>query len=342
MLKKTSYFLFSTLLFTATSLAAGMPPPSVDVITVKMSELKPTIDAAGTFKAEHGVTIRTEIPGKITQVFFKSGDMVKQNDKLIELNNEISSAQLKSFQADLQLSKVDFERTNKLHQKNLMSTADYDKAMARVASDQAHVDEAQARFNQSIIKAPFAGRVGLVQINMGDYVNAGDKITDLEDDDPIYIDFNLPETYLSKIQIGQDVSVKSDVAPQKEFKGKIIAKDIIANPETRSVVMRASVPNPKGEMIPGTFATLTIYQPAEDNTIKLPHSAISYSPAGNFVYRVVNGNAEKVVVTLGHSDNETVVVTSGLKENDKIIINGIDKVQPGAPVQINKSLNKPS
>ena len=334
---KRNGFLCILLLFsTIAKSEMTMPPPSVDVVSVQLSTLKPTIEAVGTFKAEHGITVRAEITGKVTAVFFKSGDMVKQDDKLIQLNQAILEAQLKSYQSDLQLSQLDFDRTNKLHQKNLMSKADFDKAVAKVNSDQAHVDEAKAKLEQTIIKAPFAGKVGLVQINVGDYLSPGDKITDLEDNDPIFVDFNLPETYLSQIKIGQDVLVHSDVVPHKSFRGKVIATDVIANQETRSVIMRASIPNPNWELVPGTFATLTIYLPEKKDVLKLPHAAINYSASGNFVYRVNNDKVEKVSVKLGYSDESNVVVEDQLKVGDKIIVNGIDKVQPGMPVKINK------
>ena len=328
-------FIFISLtFFVANSFAQGAPAPLVEAITVKTTKLNPELKAFGTLKAEHGITIRSEVPGRITDIYFKSGDSVQKNQKLVQLNSLVLSAQLKVYEAQLKLSRLNYDRISQLSKKNLVPAAELDKATATLDSDQAHVDEAKARLEQTTILAPFAGNLGLNQLSVGDYLQIGDKIVDLEDSDPIFVDFNIPEVYLSQIGIGYKVTVRSDITPQEIHQGSIVAKDIVANQFTRSIQVRARLPNPNLKLLPGTFAGVLIHLPPQTGIIQIPQLAVSYSEDGNFVYRVIDGNAKKTKVELGYVSESSVVVTKGLKAGDTVITIGTDKVLNDAPVQI--------
>lgn len=308
------------------------PPSFVETTTVKFTSRQQQVAATGTLNAIPGIVIKPEISGRITKMYFKSGDAVAKGAPIIEINPDIIKAQLAQAQATLQLTKLNYERAVQLYKTHDISKADFDKSTADYNSAKASVDQAKAQLQQTVILAPFNGKLGLSQVNLGDFVSPSTEIVNLQSIDPIYVDFSIPEVYVSKVARGQNVLVRTDAYPGVTFNGKVEALESAINQANRTLMLRASIPNKDGKLIPGTFVEVSVLINQENQVIEIPQTAVVFSPEGNFVYRVVDGKAAKTIVTLGDRDADKVVVKTGLNSGDIIITSGQLKVQDGSPV----------
>ena len=314
---------------------AAIPPAMVETATVQYSTVFDQLTATGTLVAIPGVVVKPEISGRITNVYFKSGDEVKAGTPLIEIYPDIMKAQLLQSQAELKLNKLNFDRYAKLYTTRTVSKADYDQAKAAFESSVAKVAQSQASLNQTLIKAPFDGHLGVNLISIGQYISVGQDIVSLESLDPIYVDFTVPEIYTSKVAINQLVKIKSDAYPDDKFQGKIVAIDPLVSQAARSLKVRAEIANKDKKLLPGSFADVVVFVGAAQQVIKVPQTAITYDSNGNYVYRVVANKAVKTLVTLGARDNQNIVVKRGLKVGDTIVTAGQLKIsQDGTPVVI--------
>lgn len=311
-----------------------MPPSFVETSTVALSNRQQQVAATGTLTAIPGIVIKPEISGRVTKVYFKSGDTVKKGAPIIEIYPDIIKAELAQAEATLQLTKLNYDRSVQLYKSHDVSKADNDKATADYNSAKARVEQAKAQLSQTTIVAPFNGRLGLSQINIGDFVSSGTEIVNLQSMDPIYVDFSIPEVYISKVATGQDVKVRTDAYPGVTFIGKVEALESAINQANRTLMLRASIPNKDGKLIPGTFVEVSVLVNVEQQAIEIPQTAVVFSPEGNFVYKVIDGKASKAIVTLGDRDADKVVVKNGLVAGDVIITSGQLKVQDGAPVMV--------
>ena len=339
MLKRTLtiLLLFSTVLVSVDTLAKekdsnALPPTIVKVITAKQKEWQATVKAIGSLSAIEGIDVNPEIPGRVINIYFKSGQYVKKGQPIIQLYSDIIKASLESAKAQLKLSKVDFDRFFKLYKQGFYSKADLDKATATRDSSQSSVDLYEAQLSQTLIKTPFAGKLGLRKISIGDFLSAGEAIVSIEAVDPIRIDFSIPEVYIEQIKIGDEISIKSH-AFKETYKGKIYAFNSIVDTKTRSLDMRASIPNKQYKLIPGTFIEVTVYFGDKKNLVVVPQNAIVYSPSGNYVYRMIENKAVKTPVKLGKKiENNEVIILEGLKTGDVVITEGQLKLYDGSKV----------
>lgn len=339
---------FSALLFalSVTSVAAGghkgaaagaMPPAIVEVAPVKYSVIYDKVTATGTLTAFPGVVIKPEISGRITNIYFKSGDKVAAGASLIELYPDIVKAQLTQAQAELKLAQLNFDRYARLYETRTVPKADYDKSKSALDASKGKVEQAQASLSQTLIRAPFAGRLGIIQVSLGQYISAGQDMVSLEALDPIYVDFGVPETYVGKIVVGQELNVRIGSYPNETFRGRVQAIDPLVNQRTRSMTVRAAIPNKDEKLLPGVFADVTLFLSGEKKILEISQTAIVYDPNGDYVYRVIGGKAVKTVVKLGARDAKSVVVQSGLNEGDVIVTAGQLKITLGpgdAPVPV--------
>lgn len=341
MLRKSisNIFLLITLFFCGenTIFAAGGNGGNAPVV-VEASEIKLTTDAdqtsaIGTLISIPGITVKPEISGRITKISFKSGDFVQKGDVLIEINPDIVKAKLDEAIAKLRLNKLNYSRAFKLYQTHDISKSDFDQAQANYYAAKAQVESAQATLQQSTIVAPFAGRLGLSQVTVGDYVNSGQNIVNLQTIDPLKVDFSIPETYQNKVAIGQQVSLRTEAYPQIIFTGNVEAFESLINQNNRTLNVRANVPNKDGKLIPGGFVEVTL-KFSEQKLIMIPQTAIVYAPDGNYVFKIVANTAEKTPVTLGEKNNNNVVVKTGLKVGDVVVTAGQIKLYQGAKVVI--------
>lgn len=322
--------------FKSASQEGGMPPAIVDIQPVKMENWQTEITAIGSLASSQGVVIKPEISGRVTAIYFRSGDYVKANTLLVQINPDILKAEVIAMQAQAKLSKANYERGLTLFQKKVFAQADLDKFLATYQSDIANVANAQAKLDQTLIRAPFAGRIGLRLVDLGSFLNAGEPVANLNAIDPLRVDFKLPEVYLSQLAVGQTVSIISSAYPKEAFKGKVYAFDSQIDLATRSLGVRATLPNKDHKLLPGAFVDVTLQTSAPQQLITVPETAISFEADGAYVYRVVDNKAVKTPIKIGARKPDVVAVVSGLSKDDKIIAAGALKVMNGMPVMAGK------
>jgi membrane fusion protein, multidrug efflux system len=316
-----------------TAQGAKMPPAIVSVIKVQEQGWQEQVHSTGTLTADQGIMVKAEVPGRVTRVYFKSGQLVKQGDPLVELDQSILRAQLQNFQAQLRLNELQYKRYSDLYKKHFVSTSEYDTAAANLQSTQAQVAQVQAQLNQMLIKAPFSGKLGLAQVDLGDYVSAGQIIVNLQDTNPMRVDFSVPEVYLSKVAVGNTVLVHSNSSPGQTFKGNVYAFEASIDPNTRTLAMRASVPNTDNKLIPGSFVDVTLLLGQAAKLLSLPQTALISSLEGDYVYRAINGRAVKTPVVVQKRSSQQAIISSGLTVGDTVITDGQLKIPfDGAPI----------
>lgn len=318
--------------------AAGMPPPVVSAAPVQMKIWQTKIDAVGTLSANQGVTIKPNVDGRVVAVYFRSGDYVKAGAPLIQLYPDILKAQLASAQAQVTLTHANYERALTLFKKHVFAQADLDNALAQYKSNLANAANLQAQLDQTLIRAPFNGRLGLRLVNVGDFVKAGTTaISSLENIDPLRIDFSVPESYLSQLKLGQAVKVFSRSYPDTPFTGTVYAFDSTIDPDTRTLGIRAILPNNPPKLLPGAFVDIKLITASAQKYITIPQTAISFAADGYYVYKIVKGKAFRVKVATGMRRDDEIAILSGLQPNDTVITAGQLKIsQDGMPVIIGK------
>jgi len=317
----------------------AIPPAFVDTITVQPSARQDQISVTGSLISIPGIVVKPEISGRITKINFKSGDTIAAGTPLIEINPDLIKAQLAQAQARSQLTRLQFERATKLYKTADVSKNDFDTAQANYNSARAQVEYAQAQLRQANIVAPFFGKLGLSQVNLGDYVNAGQSIVNLQLLDPLRVDFSISEAYLSKVTIGQNVLLHTDAYPNETFTGKVEAIESLINQNNRTLNVRASVPNKDGKLLPGTFAEVTLQFGEQQQLIIIPQTAVVYTPEANYVFKVVNDKAVRVAVVIGDRDSDNIVIKSGIKAGDVIVTAGQLKIREGSPVAMTENKN---
>jgi membrane fusion protein (multidrug efflux system) len=313
--------------------AYKMPPTVVQIQAVKRQNWQKTILATGSLSAAEGITVTPEVSGRITNIFFKSGTYVTEGTPLIQLYQKIVQAQLDKAKAQLELHRANLRRFTELYKKGYYDKADLDKAAAIVKSNIADVNNTQAQLDQTTIKAPFSGRLGLRQISIGDYLSPGSAVVDLQSIDPIRVDFNVPEIYLGQIKIGDKTTITSRALKNQVYTGIIYAFNSKIDPNSRMLGVRANVPNPNHLLVPGTFVEVTVYLGQPDILMMIPQTAVVYSLEGNYVYLMKNHKAVKTPITLGQKlDDNRIIVVKGLQVGDPVIIGGQEKLHDGAAV----------
>lgn len=318
-----------------------MPPPVVLAQAVKTQPWQQEIHATGSLSALDGIVVRPEIPGRVTQIYFKSGEDVTQGTPLMALDQNILQAQLKSYQANLVLRQQQYDRAGKLYKLNAVAQADFQTAESNLRAAQAQTDEAAAQLKQAIITAPFNGRLGLRLVSVGDYVTPGQNLVNLQSLNPIVVNFSVPEVYLNKIAVGDNVEIHSDAFPNQAFNGKVYALDSVIDPNTRTLPMRATIPNPDKKLLPGSFVEVTLFAGQQQNVITIPQMAILSSLQGNYVYRLVDGKAIKTPIEILSRGDTNTIIKSGLKAGDIIITDGQIKItQNDTPVMAQIVANK--
>lgn len=310
----------------------AMPPTLVEAVTVTLQPWQKEIAATGTLVANPGIIVRSEIDGRITRVFFRPGDPIIAGTPLIETNPTVLKADVDQANAQLKLSEHDYKRAEDLYKRRVLSAADRDKALTTFYANKANAAKAQALLDQTLIRAPFNGRIGLNLVNLGDYITAGQDLVSLQATDPIRVDFSIPEIYIPSIAVGQTVLVRTSTYPTQPFTGQVFAIDAAINPSTRSLALRASVPNKDQKLIPGAFVEVALLVGNRQSLPTIPIQAIINTPEGQYVYKIVANRAVKTVVKTGENRNSQTSILSGLKPGDIVIVAGQIKIQDGAPV----------
>ena len=327
----------------------GLPPATVSTMVVEEDVWQPTLSSVGNIRAFRGVDLSAETGGAVLNVFVKSGMDVKKGDLLIQLNDVADIAQLNSFKAMADLAKVINERDKQQLAIQAISKNVFDTSAADAKSKAAQVEQQAALVAKKSIKAPFSGRVGIIAINPGQYVNAGDKMLTLQTLDPIFVDFTLPQSTAGMIQVSQEIEMKTDAFKDAGFKGKITAVSPKVELNTRNMQIEAMVSNPDKKVLPGMFANVTINLGDRVKYLTLPQTAITYNPYGStvFIARKTDRKdkqgkplieAEQVFVTTGLTRGDQVAIVKGLEPGVMVVTSGQLKLKNGTPLIINNQV----
>ena len=332
----------------AAAMAGRRPPPaSVTTAPAVAQTWRSELSAVGTVESFQGVTLRSEIDGRIIKLGFDSGAVVKAGELLVELESDTERAQFKSLEAAAKLAAASLERARDLRASTTNTAVELETAEATHAQALAALEALKATLAKKNIVAPFAGRLGIRQINVGQFLNKGDTIVSLEAIHPAYVDFALPQQELPHLQPGLPVRVTVDAYPDRRFEGRIEAINPRVTEATRNVRLRAIVPNPDEALRPGLFAHVTVSLPAESAVLQLPSTAIVYSPYGNSVYVVVekaapDGTRQFVVeqrfVTTGAKRGDQIAIMKGLNAGEQVVTAGQMKLRNGVAVTVNNSV----
>ena len=275
--------------FSIMRMMAGMkPPPPAVVSTAKVSyqEWQPTLSAVGTLRAAQGADLALDVAGLVTKVNVKSGDEVKEGQVLLQLRDSEDIAQLQQLEAAAALAQVTFGRAKQQLAVEAVSKADYDSTAADLKAKQAAVAQQRVNVAKKQLRAPFAGRAGIITVNPGAYLNSGATIVTLQQIDPVFVDFHLPQKSLAELRVGQRVALTLDAYPGKTFEGTLTAINPKIDGDTRNVQIEASVPNHDRILTPGMFANVSIDIGEKQRYLTLPQTAIVYNPYGETVYLV--------------------------------------------------------
>ena len=327
----------------------GLPPATVSTLVVTTSEWQPKLTSVGNVRAFRGVDLSTEVGGLVATVPVKSGQDVKEGELLIKLNDASDIAQLNSLKALADLAKVINERDRQQLAIQAISKNVFDTSAADAKSKQAQVEQQTALVAKKNLKAPFSGRVGIVSINPGQYVNSGDKLLTLQTLDPIFVDFNLPQNNAEQIQVGQVVEVTTDAFKDASFTGKITAVSPKVDTNTRNIQVEAQLANPDKKILPGMFANVNIKLGDQVKLLTLPQTAVTYNPYGSTVFlakptgkKDKQGKdaleAQQVFVTTGATRGDQVAILKGIDEGATVVTSGQLKLKNGTPLIINNQV----
>jgi membrane fusion protein, multidrug efflux system len=332
----------------AQQFAAMQPPPeAVTTIVTAREEWPATISAIGTVAPVQGVTVSADLPGIVERIAFDSGRSVAQGDVLVELDTRQERAQLTAAEAQLELTRLNFERMERLVAEDAVSRAEYDSAAAAHRQADARIHEIRATIERKTIRAPFSGILGIRQVNLGQYLTGGDPVVPLQSLNPIYVNFGVPQQDMSQIRLGRSVRITANNLPANEFTGRVSAIDSVADAATRNVQVQATLANTGAKLRPGMFVQALVMLGATHSVIALPASAINYAPYGDSVFVVADLKNEQgqtyrgvrqQVVKLGATRGDQIAVVSGLNPGEEVVTSGVFKLRNGAAVQINNSV----
>ncbi len=337
-----------------TAIAQGSsfaPPPDAVTTVVARSETWPsTLNVIGTTAAIQGVTVSADLPGAVDKIHFESGQAVHTGDILVELDTRQERAQLAAAESDRDLARINYGRDQQLVKEGVVPRTQFDNSFAQQKSTEAKVGEIKATIDRKTIRAPFSGILGIRQINLGQYLAAGQAIVSLQALNPIYVNFGVPQQQSSLVRVGRTLQLTSDDVPGVEFAGHVTALDSVVNEATRNIQVQATLSNPGGKLRPGMFVQVALKLGASRNVISLPASAINYAPYGDSVFVVADlkdpkGKSYRGVrqqfVKVEGSRGDQVAVVSGLKPGDEVVSSGVFKLRNGAAVQVNNKVQPP-
>ncbi|MDQ2971654.1 MAG: efflux RND transporter periplasmic adaptor subunit [Rhodanobacteraceae bacterium] len=347
----------------------GNPPQTISTMKVAYQDWQPHVEAVGNVRAVRGVDLAFDVSGLVDAVPVKSGADVKAGQVLVQLRDADDRAKLAALQATAQLAELTARRSKQQLDVQAISRAQYDTDMANLRSAQAGVAAQAALVAKKMLRAPFSGRIGIITVNPGQYINPGDKVATLQQLDPVYVDFTLPQESLNLMRIGGSVAATTDSFPGQSFTGAVSATDPKVDPVTRNVGVEATLPNPGDKLVPGMFANIAIDSGGVQRYLTLPQTAVTYAPYGDTVFVLREGEppshdangksvaakrddksskkdaskgpphyVEQVLVTTGPKRGDQVAILKGLKDGDVVATSGQLKLKNGTPVNINNAV----
>jgi membrane fusion protein (multidrug efflux system) len=333
--------------------ATGAPPPGVvvEASRVRIMKLPQSLNAVGSLRSDETVVVRPEVAGRIANFAFREGERVAEGQVLVRLDDSVQKADLARARANLVLSRTKHERAIDLRNKGFVSTQALDELENSVKVAEADAELMTARVNKMTLRAPFAGTVGLRLASVGDYVKEGQDIVNLESLDPLKVDFRLPELALSQLQGGQMLQISLDALPDKTYDGKVFAINPLIDANGRAIVIRAQVPNRDGKLRPGMFARVRLFTSDIRDSVVIPEEALFPVGDDKYVYKVVEGKAQRQKVGIGQRREGRVEIVNGLARDDVVVTAGVIKLREGvavtiannaAPAPVGKSDDPPS
>jgi membrane fusion protein (multidrug efflux system) len=342
-----------------TIMSSQLPPPAtVTSETAKTEQWVERLTSIGTLVSSHGVDITSQLAGIVTDVYVQSGQDAERGAKLVQLDIAVELADLASSRAILQEAEVAFQRQTDLIAKKVTSEASVDIARAKRDTALAATKRIEAVIAQKTLTAPLTGRLGIRKVERGQYVSPGMTLVTMQALDPIRVDFPMPEQTIGKLRVNQDIEVSVDAYPNEVFKGKIESLDARVAQDTRTLLIRGSLPNRERKLLPGMFANVVVLVGAPRDVVTVPRTAVTYSLYGDSVYVVVPAApskgqvagaveprlvAERRFVKMGQAREDRVAVTSGVTSGEEIVTTGQLKLNPGAAIRIDnaQSLSRP-
>ncbi len=323
-------FLYCSVLFAA----APTAPPSVVVSTVEIRSFPLSAEALGNARANESVDIRPKITATLTEILFEEGQTVEAGDVLVKLDNLEPVADLAAAKAALVESRASYKRSSELFRTGVGSESQLLQDEARKIADEAMVSVAEARLAETIVRVPFAGRIGLRRVSLGSLVGPGTVITTLDDTDVIKVDFDLPEVYLSRLEPGLTVRARSAAWPDQEFVGSVSSVDTRVDTVSRTIRVRSVMPNENGLLRPGMFLTVTLLNESVEALV-IPERALIPERSMQYVFVVADNRiAERRVVRIGRRRPGEVEILEGLSAGEMVIVDGTQKARDGQAVQI--------
>lgn len=323
------------------------PPEAVTTIAARQEEWPASLAAIGTVAPVEGVTVAADLPGIVERIDFESGRTVRAGDLLVKLDTRQEQAQLTAAEAQRGLAKLNLDRARGLHDEGIISQAEFDRVAAEQEQALARVGEIQATISRKTIRAPFAGALGIRQVNLGQYVTGGDPIVPLQSLSPIYVNFSVPQQELSQLRPGREVRVALEGSTGAPLSGRITAVEAVVDEATRNVQVQATLDNRDGRLRPGMFVQAHVVLGASTAVVSLPASAVSYAPYGDSVFVVEQLKGPKgetyrgvrqQIVKLGTARGDQVAVLSGIKAGDEVVTSGAFKLRNGAAVHVNNDV----
>ncbi|MGA8753461.1 efflux RND transporter periplasmic adaptor subunit, partial [Candidatus Deferrimicrobium sp.] len=321
------------------------PPDTVTTFMARSESWDTSLSAVGSLTAVQGVTVAAEMPAKVVEIAFEPGTKVKRGDRLIRQDTSVEEAQLPGAEAQVTLTQSVLARDAEMLKEKIVSQADYDTAVAGHRQAMAQVETLRATIAKKTIRAPFGGRLGVRQVNLGQTLREGDPIVTLQSLDPIYVNFALPQQELSRLHVGLPVRVTSDAFPGAAINGRITTVNPLVDADTRNVQLQASVANPEETLRPGMYVTTAVGLPVRKKVVAIPATSVLYAPFGDSVFVVDEkaGTGGKAVrqqfVRLGEKRGDFIAVTDGLKEGETIVSTGVFKLRNGQPVVVDNKLS---
>jgi membrane fusion protein (multidrug efflux system) len=323
------------------------PPTAVTTDLAKQSKWQPTLESVGSITAVNGVTVSTDLAGIVRQIAFESGNKVRAGDLLVRLDTTQEEAQLHQAEAMRDLAQLTLKRDKDLVEKHTISQSDYDNAEASYRQAKASVDQYNAVIARKTLRAPFDGVAGIRQVNLGQYLKEGDPVVTLQSFDPIYVNFSLPQQDLSKLGVGQPITLQVDAYGDQSFKGTITAINSLVDQATRNIQVQATLDNRDLKLRPGMFGKVSVLMSQLQNVIAVPATAIHYAPYGDSIFVVSEmkdkeGKEYKGVkeqfIKLGQSRGDMISILSGLKPGEEVVTSGVFRLKSGARVIVNNQI----
>lgn len=311
----------------------SLPAVVVKTATVEVESLPVTVQAIGTIAATT-VDITPESAGRVSRIGFADGAEVKQGDVLIQLDDALLKAKLTSMTAEYQFSHASYQRLQKLAGKGIVPQQAIDQADADCKEKKAALDEATVIDQQMTLTAPFDGRVSEHKVNVGDYVNVGQSVVTLTDTHHLRVEYHLPEANFAKLQLGQPVTVTSNAYPGQVFHGQMAYISPTINPDDRTIAVYATLDPVKSPLASGLFVNVTQHIGMDGQALLIPSRCLVPGLNGSSVYKVVNGKAVSVNVTVGQRTSTQVEITNGLQASDQVVTDGQVKLSNGQPVTL--------